>query len=74
MYVFFYFSATIAQIKALKHIKADKKEAVKNNIVIGHANNTLYRYNKCYYNLHAHCTLNIFNTQCEHSVQKYIKW
>ena len=36
-------------------IKADKKEAVKKNIyVIGHANNTLYKFKKCHY---AHCIL-----------------
>ena len=32
MYVFFYFSAATAQIKAQKHNKDEKKEAVKNDI------------------------------------------
>ena len=49
MYVCFFISQS--QQHKSKHkntIKAEKKEAVKNDIrcSLGHANNTLYRYNK----------------------------
>ena len=47
---------SLLQQQKLKHkntSKADKKEAVK------HTNNTLYRYNKCHYDLHAYCTLEL---------------
>ena len=55
--MFIYFAAATAQIKAKNILIVDKKEAVKNDIPLGHENNALYRYNKRYYNLHAHCIL-----------------
>ena len=59
MYVCMFFISQPQQHK-LKHkntSKADKKEAIKNDILYSTCKQYVIQINKCYYNLHAHCTL-----------------
>ena len=57
IYVFFISQPQQHNSNHKNTIKAEKSSK-KMMYIIERENNTLYRYNKRYYNLHFHCTLN----------------